>query len=73
MNELTYKGRSATRMVLLGYILYNFTDMWIGSYTHTISIWYYGGYYCTRTNNSHVGDGSYTINGKLFDRFGCKI
>ena len=70
MNELTYKGCSATRMVLLGYILYNFEDMWIGSYPNSISIWYYGRYYCTRTDSSHTGDGSYTINGKQFDRFG---
>lgn len=73
MNELTYNGHSATKSLLLGYILYRFTDIWIGDYPHSISIWYYGGYYDTRTDNWHAGDGGYTVNGKQFDRFGCKI
>jgi len=58
MNKLIYNGRPATKKLMLGYLKYTFSDMWVGGYTHFITIWYHGGYCNTRTDDSFSDNGS---------------
>jgi hypothetical protein len=72
MNKLIYNGRPATKKLMLGYLKYTFSDMWVGGYTHFITIWYHGGYCNTRTDDSFSDNGSYRFNNKDIDDTGYK-
>lgn len=73
MDKLIYNGRPATKKLTHSYLTYTFSDMWRYDIHHFITIWYYGGYFNTRTDDSFSDNGSYRFNNKNIDNTGYKL